>query len=194
MDFQNYEETKPVLQNQQITYEPVYPTPTNQECPPQVYPSNSQQNQFNLNPQNQNYNIVNQQPIFQNNPYFLIPQEPLITPFESNKLEIPFEITQKKCCFITFMLISILSLFLTLMISIENIYAPIILIIELLIFLYFEKKKIVIIKDESENKVYIKVINYLFIEKKKIIYNLDNINLNIINSNQKYLLLIFNNC
>ena len=36
------------------------------------------------------------------------------------------------------------------MISIENIYAPIILIIELLIFLYFEKKKIVIIKDESE--------------------------------------------
>ena len=101
MDFQNYQETKPTPQNQQITYEPFYPTPTNQECPPQVYPTNSQQNQFNLNPQNQNYNIVNQLP---NNQYFLVPQdpqEPLITsftpftPFESNKLEIPFERTKK---------------------------------------------------------------------------------------------------
>ena len=44
--------------------------------------------------------------------------------------------------------------------------------------------KVVIIKDESENKVYVKVINYLFITKKKIIYNLDNISFKV-NSNKK---------
>ena len=182
MDFQNYEEVQPIPQNQQITYEPYYPPPNNQAYPSQLYPTNSQPNQFYQNPQNQipNNNAIYQQQIIPNNQYNLVSQEPLDIPFEGNKLEIPFEKTQKKYCFYIFMFISIILNFLPIIVLIQNIYAPILLIIEILIFLYLENNKIVIIKDESENKVYIKLLNYLFIERKKMEFNLDNINFNVI--------------
>ena len=196
MDFQNYEEVQPIPQNQQITYEPYYPPPNNQAYPSQLYPTNSQPNQFYQNPQNQipNNNTLYQQQIIPNNQYNLFSQEPLDIPFEGNKLEIPFEKTQKKYCFYIFMFISIILNFLPIIVLIQNIYAPILLIIEILIFLYLENNKIVIIKDESENKVYIKLLNYLFIERKKIEFNLDNINFNVIFAKGKYILIILNNC
>ena len=84
--------------------------------------------------------------------------------------------------------------FLPTIVLIKNIYASILLIIEILTFLYLENNKIVIVKEESENKVYIKLLNYLFIERKKIVFNLDNINFNVIFSKQKYILIILNNC
>jgi len=60
MDFQKYHGTQPITHNEQITYDPIYPTPNNQAYHPQMYPNNSQQNEFNQNPQNQsqNYNII----------------------------------------------------------------------------------------------------------------------------------------
>ena len=89
MDFQNNQETPPIPQDHQMTYE-YYPPPNNQAYPPpQLYPNNSPQNQFYQNSQYQipNYNVIQQQEIIPNNQYNLAPQEPLITtPFEGNKL------------------------------------------------------------------------------------------------------------
>ena len=54
------------------------------------------------------------------------------------------------------------------------------LIIENLLLLYYESRKIVLIKDESENKIKIQVINYLFTKRKKFEIGLENINFSVI--------------
>ena len=76
MDFQNYQDIQPIPQNQQVTYEPYYPPPNNQAYSAQLYPINSQPNQFYQNPQYQipNNNVIYQQEIFLNNQYNMIPQ------------------------------------------------------------------------------------------------------------------------
>jgi len=102
MDFQNYQETKPTPQNQQITYEPINTTSNNQADPSEVYPNNSQQNQFNQNSQyqNQKCNIIYQEQMNPNDQYTLIPQEDLNAPFEDNILKIIIKKTRKKYSFI----------------------------------------------------------------------------------------------
>ena len=168
MDYQNYQIAQDIPpQNQQITYEPYYPPQNNQPYVAQAYP---QSNQFYPNPQyqsqNNNNNLIYQPQIAPNNHYNVVPQDPLIVPFEGNKIEIPFE---KKGEFYCFWITMFISTILAIIPSIKNIFTPIILIIENLLFLYFENNKIVIIKDESENKVYIKLINCLCI-KRKVLY------------------------
>ena len=79
-------------------------------------------------------------------------------------------------------------------VSYENVLALLFIIVENIILICFENKKIVITKDESENKIYIQLVNYFFINKKDIVINLNNISFNVIYSNKKYILLIFNNC
>ena len=213
MDFQNYQETQPIQpipQNQPVTYEPYYPPPNNQAYPTQLYENNSQPNQFYQSPQYQipnnnviyqspqyqipNNNVMYQQEIIPNNQYNSVPQEPLITPLKDNILEIPFEKTQKKYIFFIFMFSSIILNFLPTIVLIQNIFSPILLIIEILIFLYLENYKIVIIKDESENKLYFQLLNYLFIKRKKLTFNLDDINFSVTYTKKKYILVILNNC
>ena len=193
MDYQNYQVVQPIPQNQQITYEPYYPPPNIQSYAPQPYPQSNQPNQFYPNPQyqNPNNNIIYQPQIAPSNHYNVVPQEPLMIPFEGNKIEIPFERKGQFYCFWTTMIISTI---LAIIPSIISIFTPIVLIIENLLFLYFENNKIVIIKDESENKVYIKLINCLCIKRKKLVFDLDKVNFNVIFSNQQYILLIVNNC
>jgi len=196
MDFQNYQETIPTPQNIQITDEPVYTTPNNQVYPSQICPSNSQQNQFDQNSQhqnqNQNCNIIYQKQITPNDQYILIPQDTLSTPFEGNILEIPFKKTLKNYCFFIFIFISIILNFLPTIVSHNNCFVPLILIIETIILICLEYKKIVIKKDESKNNIYILLYYYFLFEEKNVI-NLNNISFNVIYSNQKYILLIFNN-
>ena len=199
MDFQNYHGIQPITHNEQISYDPIYPIPNNQACHPQMYPNNSQQNEFNQNPQNQsqNYNIIYQEQITQNTQYILVPQEPFNIPFEGNILEIPFEKTCKKYCFFIFKFIYIILNFLIAILLIRyiiSLFSLFLLILEFVIFLYFENNKIVIIKDESENKVYIQLFNYLFIKRKEFALNFDYINFNVIYFNKKYILLILNSC
>ena len=137
MDFQNYQETKPTPQNQQIAYEPINTTPNNQADPSEVYPSNSQQNQFNQNSQyqNQNCNIIYQEQMTQNDQYILIPQETFNTPFEDNILEIPIKKKKIYCLFI-FMFISIIMNSLPTIVLIDNIIIPILFMVGNIVLLY----------------------------------------------------------
>ena len=194
MDFQNYQDIQPIPQNQQITYEPYYqPPPNNQVYPPQIYPSNSEPNQFYQNPQNQtpdnNEIYQQQQQIIQNNNQYELAQQPLIVPYEGNKLEIPFH---KNYIFFSYMIISSLLIYLP-VISVLTIFVPFVLIIEILLILYYGNNKIVIIKDESDSKIYINLVNYLSIKREKYVFPLDNISFNVILSKKKYILLFLNN-
>ena len=113
----------------------------------------------------------------------MVPQEPFNIPLEENILEIPFEKTCKKYCFFIFKFIYIILNFLIAILLIRyiiSLFSLFLLILEFVIFLYFENNKIVIIKDESENKVYIQLFNYLFIKRKEFVLNFDYINFNVI--------------
>ena len=129
MDFQNYQDYQPIPQNQQITYEPLYqPPPNNQPYPSQLNPNNSEQNQFYQNPQNQtpNKNIVyqQQQQLIPSYNQYDLAQQPLSIPFEGNKVEIPF---QKSYVFFSFLIISSILCYLA-AISIKTIFVPFVLL------------------------------------------------------------------
>ena len=111
---------------------------------------------------------------------------------QTKKLEIPFSKQKLNIFFFIFLIISSLIYSIS-VISIKTIYGPFFFIIEFLVFLYFENNKIVIIKDEIQNKIYIQVINYLSIKRNKFEFDLDNIHLNVVYFYTKYLFLIVNN-
>ena len=120
-------------------------------------------------------------------------QEPLNNNFQTKKLEIPF--SKQKLNIIFFIFLAFSSLIYSLsVISIKTAYGPFLFIIEFLIFLYFENNKIVIIKDEFQNKIYLQVINYLFIKRQKFECDLGNIYFNLVYFYNKYIFLIVNNC
>ena len=60
--------------------------------------------------------------------------------------------------------------------------------------LYLENLKIVIIKEKSQNKIDIKIINYLCLTRQKYDFDLDSVNFKVILSKKKYRLFILNNC
>ena len=120
-------------------------------------------------------------------------EEPFSNSFETKKLEIPFSKQTLNIFFFIFLVISSLIYSLS-VISIETVYGPIFFILEFLVFLCFENNKIVIIKDEFQNKINIKVLYYLFIETKKFNFYLGNIYFNMVYFYNKYIFLVVNNC
>ena len=122
-----------------------------------------------------------------------IDQEPFNNNFQTKKIEIPFSIQYSKIFFYLFIFISSLIFSLS-VISIKTVYGPIFFIIEFLVILYFDNYKIVIIKDEFQNKINIKVINYFFIKRKIFKFDLGNVYFNVVYFCNKYIFLIVNNC
>ena len=127
-----------------------------------------------------------------NNDYNLISDESLAKFLQNNKIEIPFVKKGVNIIFFIFMIISTILIAIPLPL-ISFIILLSLLIIENLLLLYYESRKMVLIKDESENKIKIQVINYLFTIRKKFVIDLENINFRVIHYNQKYILLILNN-
>ena len=187
------------LQNNQIihqnplemptVYHPINSESNNQDTPTQIY-QNSQSNQLYQAIQFQSQN--NNNPLIPGDHNYLITKEPLINLFEDNKLEIPFNKRISNISFFIFLfIIDLLSIiFLP---SFHKIYISIAFIFESILYLYFEKLKIVIIKDESQTKINIKIINYLCKTKQKFDYDLNSVNFKVILSKNKYRLLILNN-
>ena len=120
-------------------------------------------------------------------------QEPFNNSFETKKLEIPFSVKICNILFFIFVIISSLTYSLS-AIPIIRVFAPIFSIIELLLLLYYENNKIVIIKDEFQNKIYLQVINYLFFITRIFNFYLGNIYFNMVYYYNKYIFLIVNNC
>ena len=120
-------------------------------------------------------------------------QEPFNNIFETKKLEVPFSVKIGNIVFFIFVIISSLIYSLS-AISIDTIFVPIIFFIEILLFLSFGDNKIIIIKDELQNKIDIQVINYLFFITRIFNFYLGNIYFNMVYFYNKYIFLIVNNC
>ena len=94
----------------------------------------------------------------------------------NDKIIIPF-ISYNILVILFSILILLISILLSILIYLEILYRISILIIGIIItffILIFSNNKLVITKDESNNKVYIKVINYLCFPKKTIILDIEN--------------------
>ena len=91
------------------------------------------------------------------------------------------------------MIITDILIYLPVLSSILTIFVPFVFLIEILLYFYYGNNKLVIIKDESDNKIYINLVNYLSIKREKYVFPLDNISFNVILSEQKYILLFLNN-
>ena len=192
MELQNNQTVQNYSIDHKNIYQPNNPISYNQNSP-QIY-QNTQPNQFIDAPQFQcqNNEKISGQQMITNNQNNLISKEPLINFIKDNKLEIPFKKGFLKIIF--YIIVLIINIFAIIRApSFHKIYIGIILFIEYIILLLFENLKIIMIKDESNNKIYLKLINYLCITRKKYIYDLDCVNFKTILSKKNYILLILNN-
>ena len=199
MQYQDNQTAPGNLENQPIMYQPYYPPPppsNNQVTYSPPINQNYQPNQFYEKPQitnqdNNNYSMVPQQQINTNNQYFVLPEEePSSKYIKGNKLEIPIKL---KCCNI-FIFIYVFSTSVAMVIaapSFHRIYLGAILLIEIFSLLYYDIRKIVIIKDEGQRKIIIKEIHICCKEGKKFEFDLESVNFIV---NQKSILFILNNC
>ena len=185
-------------ENQQNMNQPYYLPPNNHATYSTNIDQNYQTNQFYEKPKitnqdNNNYSMVPQQQINPNSQYFILPEEePTSKYIKGNKVEIPYK---SNCCSIFIFLLIFISdiIYIIFVPSFHRIYVSIVLLIEMITILYYDCRKIVIIKDEVERKIIVKEIYICCKEGIKFEFDLESSNFSVILSNQKYILFIINN-
>ena len=204
MNNQIYELTQGNPQNQPIMYQPYNSDQNNQIYSQQIYQNTPQVLNYQNNPTDQyfvkpqevnpgqnNYILNNRQidPNYPNNQYFVLPQVESTKFIKDNKLTIPF----KNNIFLFIYLFITSAVVVIFAPSFHKIYTSIILLIEILIFAYYENYKLEISKDESQMRINIKLINLLCRVTKKYDFDFDNINCNVQLIGKKYVLMVIKN-
>ncbi len=159
--------------NDQNSSQPLYQKPQQVQ-----YNQNFQVNQFFILPQEQNnsQNIINNGQNNAMNQYFLLPEENIDKYIDGNKLIIP----NNRLIWLLYIIILISDVFTIIVIpSFHKIHASIILTIEMIILLHYGNNKIILTKDESQRKLYVKKLNLLCRTTQSYDYNLDNVDINV---------------